>query len=231
MKTTLKNLMFRLQIQKTVRTARFDLLRMKARRRTQKMLNRHLTKGPLPDKFHFGCGKRLVDGWLNCDLINSQVDIDLGCGSLPFADESFSAICSQHVIEHLDLVSELEPLTKELLRCSRSGAEIWLSCPDMEKVCRSYLDHKGMDLIEDRRTRLPDFTTGKYPSSFMINNLFHQGGEHRNLFDFDLLKALLDQSGFSNVTRESEETFLLRFPEFPRRNDDLQSLYVRAEKA
>ena len=228
MKSLLKKLMFRLQIQKTIRTGRFDLLRLRARMRTKGMLSRKLAQGPLPDKLHFGCGKRFVDGWLNCDLVGSDVDIDLGCGTLPFADGTFSAICSQHVIEHLDLVTELEPLMKELNRCAKPGATLWLSCPDIEKVCRSYINSKGADMIEDRLTRLPNFHTFGYPSSFMINNLFHQGGEHRNLFDFDLLEALLLKSGFTDIQNQNEGAFLAKFPEFPERRDDYQSLYVSA---
>ena len=55
--------------------------------------------------------------------------------------------------------------------------------------------------------------------------LLHRPG---NLFDFELLEWALTSTGFQDVRRISEADLLARFPEFPERGDDLQSLYVRA---
>jgi hypothetical protein len=62
----------------------------------------------------------------------------------------------------------------------------------------------------------------------MDNIMFHQDGEHKNLFDFDLLRWALEQSGFGDVRRRTEADLLVRFPECPCRDDDSQSLYVSA---
>ena len=61
-----------------------------------------------------------------------------------------SVIVSQHVIEHLELIDELLPLFSELKRVLRLGGQIWLSCPDMEKICRLYVDGRTRELVEDR---------------------------------------------------------------------------------
>lgn len=207
---------------------RWDITRMRARMRTGKMLRRAMQAGPLPARLHFGCGSRKVAGWLNCDIRGTDVDIDLASGRLPFAAGQFEAAAAQHVIEHLELESELRPLLAELHRCLKPGGELWLSCPDMAKVCASYMADRGAGLMADRQTRWPRSTTDGYPDSQVVNYLFHQGGEHKNLFDFDLLAAVLTRAGFGRVTLRQEADLLARFPEFPPRNDDFVTLYVSA---
>lgn len=168
-----------------------------------------------------------MSGWLNVDVVDSEFDIDLASTPLPWRDQAFSAAVGQHVVEHLDLESELLPFLEELHRVLDEEGELWLSCPDMAKVLRSYVDHDMEDLIWDRRSRYPYDLNG-LPNSQMVNDLFHQGGEHKNLFDFELLSAVLEQVGFRNPRRVQESALLDRFPEFPPRNDDAQTLYVAA---
>jgi len=213
----------------TIPVFKFDLMRLQARRRSEKMLKAYVNKGKLPDNLHFGCGGRKVEGWLNCDLKNSDVDVDLGCGKLPFHSDHFSVVCSQHVIEHLRLETELEPLFLELNRVMKDNAEIWLSCPDIEKICKAYLADKTQSLIDGRMKRYRIYSTNGYPASYFMNDIFHQDGEHKNLFDFELLAALLEKSGFHKIEKVNEDSFCARFPEFPRRDDDEQSLYVTAK--
>jgi SAM-dependent methyltransferase len=218
----------------TLAFIRFDLLRARARLRTRGKKN---LLPPSP-KLHFGCGSRKIDGWLNVDLVGSDFDLDL-TAPLPWAGASFEAALSQHVIEHLELRTQLLPLLRELRRVLRPGGELWLSCPDIEKICESYQRHRMVDLIRDReeRSRLywgrPWTLDGEVqipgvPSSQMTNLLFHQGYEHRNLFDFTLLEWALRLAGFTGIRRTGEEELLRRFPEVPRRGDDAQSLYVTA---
>lgn len=203
---------------------KFDLMRLVAR------CKRGGRRGlqPSHDRLHFGCGRRRVPGWLNVDVRGSEYDVDLASGRLPWRDGVFQAIASQQVIEHLELYDELIPLLQELHRVAAPGAEIWLACPDMEQVCRSYLEHRGADLVEDRRQRIPHFTMHGAPSQQIVNVLFHQGAEHKNLFDFDLLRWALQQSGFTECRRVREADFNVRFPAFPVRSDDYCSLYVTA---
>ena len=186
---------------------------------------------PSSRRLHLGCGSRLVSGWLNVDVSHSDYDVDLACGSLPWRSGVFDTIVSEHFIEHLELDDELMCLLPELHRVLRPGGEIWLSCPDMEKVCTSYL-YRGMeDLFEDRRIRWPNYSLESVPTVHMLNDLFHQGGEHKNLYDFTLLSWALRISSFIDVARANESDLLRRFPTFPVRGDDAQSLYVRAVSA
>lgn len=194
-------------------------------------LKRVFDKDRVPERrrLHFGCGERHIEGWLNVDVTGSEYDLDLASGSLPWANDSFHVAAAQQVIEHLELYDELLPLLKELHRVIDHGGEIWLSCPDMEKVCKSYFEYKGTDLINDYKSSYPCFTIGDAPSQHMINHSFHQWGEHKNLYDFELLCWALTQAGFTECIRMNESDFLNRFEEFPARNDDYHSLYVRAK--
>lgn len=204
---------------------RFDAQRLRVR--LSNILRKDLLSST--DRLHLGCGRRHVEGWLNVDLSGSDLDIDLAC-RLPWRDQQFSVVVSQQVIEHLELHRELMPLLREIRRVCRPGAEIWLSTPDLARVCSSYHRSGGADLLADRQTRHPGWTKvmADVPASHMINHLFHQMGQHKNLLDFDLLEWALTRTGFAQCERVDEPRFLERFPGFPMRNDDWHSLYVRA---
>ncbi len=208
----------------TVESMKLDLRRYQVRR----LRKREGPMTPPCSKLHMGCGTIHVEGWLNVDLYGSDCDVDLAGGWLPWMDNVFDAVVSQHVIEHLELETEVLPLLRELRRVLKPGAEIWLSCPDIEKICRSYQEHEMRDLLEDRRKRWPDFPFGEMPTSHLMNHLFCQEGGHRNLFDFALMEWTLEQAGFVDVHRVEEADLLERFPAFPAREDDAQSLYARA---
>ena len=182
------------------------------------------------DHFHLGCGDRHVEGWLNVDLFDSDLDLDIARGRFPLASDHFRAIVSQHVIEHLVIEDELLPVLRECHRVLELGGELWLSTPDMEKAVMSYVEHRNQDLIHDRKNRLPHWSLDGYPTQQFMNDLFLQEGEHKNLFDYELLEWVLKKAGFNIVDRTSEKEMLRRFPGFPERKDDYQSLYVRAVK-
>ena len=205
---------------------KFDLKRMKAR------LKRAFEKDRVPEKrkLHFGCGSRHIPGWLNVDVEGSEYDLDLASGSLPWADGSFDVAAAQQVVEHLELYDELLPLLNELHRVITGGGDIWLSCPDMEKVCKSYFEYKGVDLINDYESCFPSFSIGEAPPQHMINHAFHQWGEHKNLYDFELLRWALEEAGFADCIRMNEDDFLEHLEGFPARHDDYHALYVRAKK-
>ena len=212
----------------SVRTARlleFDILRLQARTR---YIGEHQNAPPC-DQLHLGCGRRIVPNWLNVDIVDSQFDVDFGYPALPWPNASFRRIVSQQVIEHLDLETELLPLMGELRRICQPGAELWLSCPDMEKVCDAYFRDRGQDIVLNKRIRNSKFSLrpANVPVQHVISYMFHQNGEHKNLFDFETLTWIADQAGFNGCELVTEKRLLEAIPEFPVRNDDDVSLYVR----
>lgn len=180
-------------------------------------------------KLHFGCGRRRVEGWLNVDLLDSDWNVDL-CAKLPWADGVFDAVVGQQVIEHLDIEEALNGLLSELSRVMVPGGTLWLSCPDIKKICLAYSTDKGCSILESRIKRYPPAWLGRLPSQQIFNELFNQGGEHKNLFDFEFLSFLLQRAGFRDCTEESESIFLLENQGFHPRFDDDVALYVKCVK-
>lgn len=211
---------------RTIALVRHDIARFRARTRRAAM---PATDRPL--RLHLGCGDRRVEGWLNCDVSGSEYDLDLGAGRLPFPDSSARVVVMQHVVEHLSLYDQLLPLLSELHRVCAPDGRVWLSCPDLAKVCAGYVTDRGRALEQDRRQRWPDYSRGDAPVQQFINDVFQGKGMHRNLFDFELLEWALRRGGFSFVERVSEAELLAAHPEFPPRRDDAQSLYVVSGKS
>ena len=223
MKTYLKSKLSMRQYE-LLRMAAFEFKRWKCRVTAPKKFATELKQ------LQLGSGARPLKHWLNVDMIGSDLNLDIATGSLPFADNQFDVIVSQHVIAHLTLEDEFLPLLKECHRSLSEGGVIWLSTPDLEKVARSYVDHKNEDMITDRQQRIPDWNMGSIPSQHFMNDIFHQQLEHRNLFDLELLTWCLTEAGFKNVQRTDEKDLVEAHPEIPMRNDDYQSIYVRATK-
>ncbi len=225
-------LAYRLGFTDTLAVFWWDVERWKARRRTPRMMRKY--SEPFPDRLHLGSGKRLVSGWLNVDISGSDVDIDLAGGTLPFPDEAFVSVCSQQTIEHLLLESELMPLLSEVFRVLAPDGEVWLSCPDIEKIAHAYINTSCESLVRDRAERMPRWAKSwgskGWPHSHFMNEIFHQSGQHKNLFDYSLLAHVLERSGFRDIQKTDEATLLARFPGFPPRGDDRHALYVRAVK-
>jgi predicted SAM-dependent methyltransferase len=217
---------FRVFSVRTSARLHFELFRMRARARSRRM-----PRTPLERRLHIGAGTVRVAGWLNADIVSDEAPVDLAA-PLPWDDVVFEVIVGEHVIEHLDLEQEALPFLRELHRVARPGGEIWLSTPDIEKVCRAYLDTRGASLVASWEARNPGKGSpiGNFPPGHMLNRVFHQFGEHQNLFDFELLRWALTDAGFQDCMRVDEAELLRRFPEFPPRRDDFHSLYVRAVK-
>lgn len=206
---------------RTQKLINFDLLKLNARLKIGKKIFDVNT-----DKLHLGCQNKKIDSWLNVDVIASDIDVDLGGGYLPFHDGIFKSVVCQQTIEHLDIQDELVPLLREIRRVCSSGAEIWLSCPDISKICVGYLSDKGLELLKGKRRRYK-YEHGDAPTQQVINAHFYQDGEHQNLFDFELLQWVLMQAQLENIEQVTEENFLKRYPEFPRADDEDHSLYVK----
>lgn len=211
---------------RTVMYLKLDLRRLYVR-----MLNHRRELRQSLNKLHLGAGNRVVQGWLNCDIVGSDHDVDLAAGKLPFASTQFRVIVAQHLIEHLEFDPTLIHLLGECYRILEEGGEIWLSCPDMEKVCSAYVTDRGGTLDEGRKRHSPLWRSAPgFPVQHRINYLFHQRGEHRNLLDFDMLDWALRYVGFAKPQRMQEHDFLASYPEFPARRDEETSILVKAVK-
>jgi SAM-dependent methyltransferase len=87
-----------------------------------------------------GCGATFHPYWTNLDFNAVSAGI-VACDvrrGLPFADGTFEACYSSHVLEHLT-VAEAERLLREMHRVTRAGGIARVVVPDLERVARDYL--------------------------------------------------------------------------------------------
>lgn len=88
-----------------------------------------------------GCGNHYSQEWNNIDF-NGGSDViahDLRCG-LPYPDASMDAVYSSHVLEHFSL-QDGAAILSEMHRVLRPGGVIRIVVPDLERVCREYLEN------------------------------------------------------------------------------------------
>ena len=173
----------------------------------------------------------MFTNWTNVDVYGSDLNLDLSLGKLPWKSASAKVVLSQHFIEHLELFDELLPILSEIYRILKPEGYVWLSCPDMKKVCQSYMEDNGERLLASIQGRHPSFNLGEgVPPQQVVNFLFHQNGEHKNLFDLELLTWALKEVGFKTIECTSEAELLASEPHVDERKDDDISLYIRAQK-
>jgi len=205
---------------------RFDLRRLFARlRHHRRPYKTGLTR------LHVGCGSRKVAGWLNCDIVESDFDIDLAANSWPFEGQQFEAIVAQQTIEHFDFDPVGLRIMRECYRIMKPGGRIWLSCPDLAKMCRAYEADRCTDLDRGLMRHSPAWRSeSDFPTQHRINYYFHQDGEHRNLLDFDLLNWGLARAGFVEIHEATDAEMRQFYPEFPEKDEPRDSILVAGKK-
>ncbi|NKB63691.1 MAG: methyltransferase domain-containing protein [Gammaproteobacteria bacterium] len=62
-----------------------------------------------------------------------------------FEDGIFESVYASHVLEHFDYNGELAEVLKEWTRVLMPKGKLYISVPDMEVLCRLYLDHERFD--------------------------------------------------------------------------------------
>lgn len=162
--------------------------------------------GDKPIRLHIG-GWIKKDGWTIMDVLPKEgvVDVLGSCTDLSmFADGSVAEVYASHVYEHLGYLDELPKALGEAYRVLKRGGLLRAGVPDLEVLCRLMLEPKlgfqdryhVMRMIYGGQTTTADY--------------------HKVGYTLEILKAHLEQAGFSNVRRvESfglfEDTTELKF--------------------
>ena len=170
-------------------------------------------------KVNLGCGLRVVTGWLNIDgslnaliaswpsilhrfiysFTGSQVyySVDQYCEilkkhdflyhdlsvSLPLRQNSVDYIYSSHFFEHL-FKDDAQLLLRSCARALKPDGTIRISIPDLAYALSLYEKGKKAEMLQDYF-----FVEGK--GSYLAR--------HKYMYDFELIKEVLEQSGFSNI--------------------------------
>ena len=91
-----------------------------------------MTAQDQPKRLNVGCGRNIIDGWVNLDVMSLPgIDIvadleDCAITPLPFEDDSFDEFLLSHVIEH---IRNPLPLMQELWRIAKPNAKMVIRVP------------------------------------------------------------------------------------------------------
>lgn len=90
---------------------------------------------------NLGCGGVWFSEWNNCDFFPRRhiISVDLK-KPLPWPDNSFDAVYNSHVLEHFTLEGSKQ-LLHEMHRVLKPGGVCRVVVPDLEMICRLYLDY------------------------------------------------------------------------------------------
>lgn len=153
-----------------------------------------------PFKVHVGCGRTVLDGWVNTDVTwRAKFHLDV-TNPWPFARGTVSHIYADNVIEHLSLSSN-RAFFHHALQALKEGGMLRLATPDVERRARCYLDEPAAALRQLERDR-----EAGYPAHHKVDILRvlfqecgHSGGY---LWDFESLSTELRRVGFGYLERQ-----------------------------
>lgn len=94
-------------------------------------------------RLHVGCGKRVLDGWTNIDVVRNpgaprDPEILAPAHAIPLPDGCASEVMAIHVFEHVALW-QAPAVLAEWRRLLRPGGRLVLELPDLLKCARNLL--------------------------------------------------------------------------------------------
>lgn len=148
-------------------------------------------------KLHLGCGRHILDTWINIDTgntFNNPIDLDLKhdlSQGLPFPNNSATYVFHEHLIEHLTRKEGLF-LTKEIFRVLKKNGVLRVAYPDLDQAItdynNNYKNYEWYYKIYPNRQGLT--------KSEIFNLDFREYGEHKHIYNKEDIKKLLSESGF-----------------------------------
>lgn len=172
-------------------------------------------------KLHLGAGNFTHEGWLASDLFpkigKSIIYIDAS-KRLPFPDNYFDFIYSEHMIEHISYDSA-QNMLKECNRVLKKNGKIRISTPDLDKYL-SLFDSEKSEIQED----FIDFMSNNWLQKFKHNdnlpyhilNLNMHAWGHSYIYCKSTLKDQLVNAKFSDI-------------KFHKNNESLDPIFLNME--
>jgi predicted SAM-dependent methyltransferase len=206
----------RVGIRRTGKAALFEIS-ASARTRLTKLLFHPGIETHL--KLNVGCGANRKNGWVNVDL-HPKADVKTDARrKLPFRTNSAAVIYSEHFFEHLEYPEEAMLFLHESFRVLEPGGLFSVGVPDTELCLRAYVDgnfsRQELGLTYVEWCDMPMHS---------LNFLFHQGGEHKHLYDAPTLINVLGKAGFENARRRKFD------PSLDSEDRRVGTLYAEARK-
>lgn len=149
-----------------------------------------------------GCGPNPKKEFVNLDYRwRPGVDIvwDL-LRPLPFSDQRFTGIFTEHCLEHFDL-GQLEKIISEIHRILQPTGVVRIIVPDLALYVKAYVDRKSGQTGD---------STEKLGTCLAINRVFYSGYDnmskshwkndgHHFIHDFESISGILLKAGFSKI--------------------------------
>jgi len=175
-------------------------------------------------KLHLGCGKRHIPGYIHIDAVDyPHIDHVATIDNLSFiGDATVDVIYNCHVLEHFKR-RDINRVLKEWGRVIKPGGILRISVPNFSAICEIYRRYGDIGLVIG-----PLFGRQDY-----LYNI------HYNVFDFQSLRAQLEEAGFVTVReydwRETEHASVDDYaqayvPHMDKTSGILVSLNVECEK-
>jgi predicted SAM-dependent methyltransferase len=152
-------------------------------------------------RLHLGCGQALLHGWINMDCYpptpaqgTEVLMLDMR-RRWPLAGGCASALFSEHFLEHLPFETVRGHILSEIYRVLEPGGHIRIGVPNGEYFVEQYVASKrgtAEALYEQARQ-------GKSPM-MMLNEVAHGYG-HYFVYDFETMRQILGEAGFTDVQR------------------------------
>lgn len=104
-----------------------------------------------PRMINLGCGSRFHPAWLNVDIVPANPAVtacDLS-KPFPFSDGSFDVVYHSNVLEHIRR-EHAHGFMRECARILKPGGILRVAVPDLEQICRLYLENLQRASNHDR---------------------------------------------------------------------------------
>lgn len=142
---------------------------------------------------HLGCGRKYIEGMVNCDKYSELADVALDMTDLSaYQDASIGLIETHHAIEHLGF-NDAEAALKEWARVLRTGGYLVVSCPDFGAICWKWIRSTLVGRVADRSA------ARSYILKMVCGSQENAGMFHRSHYDRRLMREKLESLGFSVV--------------------------------
>lgn len=179
-------------------------------KKREKLIEYYLNTNDIK-KLQIGCGDNLLKDWLNTDL-NDKLDkvahLDAGV-KYPLKSDCFDFIYSEHLFEHLNVDQQYNML-KESFRILKTEAIMRIATPSLDflndlynypekEVNQEYINwavRTSPYLLSVKKTIQDDSMFYCY----VINNFYKAWG-HKLIHNFNSLRSLALQVGFSEVNK------------------------------
>jgi ADP-heptose:LPS heptosyltransferase/GT2 family glycosyltransferase/predicted SAM-dependent methyltransferase len=160
-----------------------------------------------PKKLEVGCGNFPQPGYIHLDVRKfDHIDVvcDFSKEKLPFPDNDLDEILSNHSIEHISW-RLLPHVIGEWFRTLRPGGRVFFRTPDLEFICRTYLQSKTTPEHPNDEGWVRDHYGAVSPAWWANIKLFagqdYPSNFHFLAFDFEMAKLVLEKHGFVRVKR------------------------------